>query len=63
MPFPRDWLCCQTSSRPAGSCTEGGRNNKASTKLKIVTLAPMPSAREHTATAVNARFFASVRKA
>ena len=50
------------TSRPASSYGRA-RNTTVSTMLKIAVLAPMPSARVVTATAVNPRFLPSIRMA
>jgi hypothetical protein len=49
-----------TATTPLGFITGNGRSNSASAKLKIAEFAPMPMASEHTATAVNPGFLASI---
>src|ERR1700733_3249266 len=50
------------TARDTGSLTGSERSRIASRKLKIAVFAPMPSARESTASAVNARLFSIARK-
>jgi len=57
-------LACQFSTTSdSGSDTGKDRSKIASMKLKIAVLAPMPSARDETASKVNRRFVAMVRNA
>src|SRR5436190_2726758 len=63
MPLPRVALCCQISRSPAGSATAGGLRRSASTNVKIVVLAPMPTASDSTATAVSPRLATRRRNA
>src|SRR4030095_14743536 len=61
MPLPRVVLYCHTSSSPAGSCTIGGRSSRLLIKVNMVAFAPMPRARERTATIVSPGDFPSAR--
>jgi hypothetical protein len=52
-----------TATMRAGSATGRGCRTSAFTTLKMAVLAPMPSARVATATAVKAGDFLSIRRA
>ena len=63
MPSVPSWMVVVIMARRAGSLTGHGRRSSVSTMLKIVELAPMPSAKESMATAVKPGFLRSIRKA
>src|SRR6185437_1645236 len=52
-----------TATTRLGSITGNGRRSRASAKLNIAEVAPMPMAREQTATMVKLGFLRSIRAA